>query len=309
MAALAGYSFYQWHQPVVASETTVIINPGTGTRGIIGQLHEHRVLPAPWSVALPLMASGNHHRLKAGEYVFAPGMTAAQVIDKLAKGQVVVHSVTIPEGFSSAQVRARLMAEPLLTGDLPPVLGEGSLFPDTWLFQRGDTRASVVGRMQARMQRELAAAWAGRDADLPLVSPQEALILASIVEEETGIAAERGLVASVYLNRLELPMRLQSDPTVAYGLAPAGLKRLLTTADLARDTPYNTYTRDGLPPGPITNPGRAALEAVMHPVKTDYLYFVATGGGGHNFSAGIKEHEANVRSYRAAVRAQKRVGR
>ena len=308
-ALLAGlftaYSFYQWQKPSVAAESIFIIEPGNGTEFILKQLHQQQLAPAPWSIALPLLYEGKWRSLKAGEYAFEAGLSARDILERIGQGKVVVHKVTVPEGFSVAQVRALLAAEPLLVGELPAFIPEGSLFPDTWLFQRGDTRASVINRMQVRMQKELQAAWDTRDEGLPLASPQQALILASIVEAETGIEHERGEVAGVYLNRLRLPMRLQSDPTVAYGIAPGGMKRMLTTGDLGRDTPYNTYTRDGLPPGPIANPGLASLKAVMHPARTNAIYFVATGNGGHRFAATHKEHEANVRAYRAVQRLQR----
>ncbi len=306
LAALAvGYSFYQWHKPIVAADTAFVIEPGTGTRAILSQLHQQQLTPAPWSIALPFLMHGNLRSLKAGEYVFAPGMSAKQVLGIIASGRVVIHKVTVPEGFTVAQVRRLLLAEPLLVGELPPNIPEGSLFPDTWLFQRGDTRDKVIQRMQARMRDELAAAWEKREDGLPIATPEEALVLASIVEEETGIEHERGQVAGVYLNRLRIPMRLQSDPTVAYGIAPGGMTRMLTINDLGRDHRYNTYTRDGLPPGPICNPGRASLEAVMNPAKTDAIYFVATGDGGHRFSTTLKGHEENVRAYRAVQRVQR----
>lgn len=307
LAALgfAGYSFYQWQKPGMPVGTTTIIEPGHGSWDILTQLHEEGVTPAPHMLLLPFLLSHKHGTLKAGEYLFEPGMSAHAVLTRIAEGKVVVHRVTIPEGFTVAQARARLLAEPLLTGDLPARIPEGSLFPDTWQFQRGESRARLVARMQARMQQELADAWAARAEGLPLRTMQEALTLASIVEEETSIPDERGQVAGVYLNRLRLPMRLQSDPTVAYGIAPGGMGRMLTRADLARDTPYNTYTRDGLPPGPICNPGRASLLAAVQPAVTDALYFVATGDGGHRFAATHREHTTNVRAYRAVQRQQR----
>ncbi len=302
------FSFYQWHRPMAQAAQAVVIAPGTGTLAILRQLHGEGLIPPPWTIALPLVVSGDMRRLKAGEYAVTPGMSAGDLLDAMAAGNVVVHAVTIPEGFTVAQIKARLLAEPLLSGELPAHIPEGSLFPDTWSFQREEARSALIGRMQARMRDELARAWEMRQADLPIATPEEALILASIVEEETGIADERPLVAGVYLNRLRIPMRLQSDPTVAYGIAPAGMQRMLTLKDLARDSPYNTYTRDGLPPGPICNPGRDSLEAVMRPAETEALYFVATGDGGHRFARTHAEHEQNVRAYRAVQRAKRREG-
>lgn len=305
VAGFVVFSFYQWHRASVPADATVVVTPGTGTRAILTQLHSDGMVPAPWSIALPFALQGDWRSLKAGEYAFVRGMSANEVLGAIGAGRVVVHAVTIPEGFTVAQVRARLLATELLTGQLPASIPEGSIFPDTWRFERGDTRAALVARMQARMEKELADAWEARDDDLPLRSPREALILASIIEEETGLDHERGEVAGVYINRLRMPMRLQSDPTVAYGIAPAGMTRMLTIRDLQRDNAYNTYTRDGLPPGPICNPGLASIRAALQPASTKAIYFVATGAGdgGHRFAATLKEHEANVRAYRAMQRA------
>ncbi len=307
LGALAAYSGYAWRHPSVAVEQVVVVAPGTGRLGILKQLYAAQVLPTPWKILLPLATDTRLQRLKAGEYDFTAGLTPAQVLDMLARGAIVIHKVTVPEGYTVAQVRAVLMREPLLAGELPTTIAEGSLFPDTWLFQRGDTRASLVMKMQERMGRELAAAWAGRDDGLVLTSPAQALTLASIVEAETGLPNERPLVARVYLNRLQTGMLLQSDPTVAYGLAPGGLGRMLAHNDLLKDTAYNTYMHAGLPPGPVCNPGRAALHAAVHPAESDALYFVATGNGGHWFAATIQEHEANVAAYRK-VEAARAVG-
>lgn len=306
LAALgfAAYSFFVWRAPYVPVAATVMIAPGTGAREVLAQLHEQGAAPAPWKILLPFALSGDAARLKAGEYAFEADLSAEQVLSRMAEGKVVVHSLTIPEGFSVAQVKALLLAEPLLTGDLPPIIAEGSLFPDTVHFSRGEAREKVVGRLQAQMQEVLAAAWQEKEEGLPLANPQEALVLASIVEEETGVADERGRVAAVYINRLRLGMRLQADPTVAYGVAPEGMDRALTTRDLQKDTPYNTYTRTGLPPTPICNPGEASLKAVLHPPKTDEYYFVATGTGGHYFARNAKEHQANVVRYRKELKSK-----
>lgn len=298
------FSFYTYRQPSVAADTTVMIVRGTGARAMLGQLHAQGVLPAPWKIALPVGVSGEYRRFKAGEYQFAAGLSASQVIASIARGEVVVHAITIPEGWSVAQVRAALLAEPLLTGELPARIDEGSIAPDTVHFQRGDARAALLARIQEAQQDILEEAWAKREEGLPFASPEEALTLASIVEEETGVSDERARVAAVYINRLRLGMPLQADPTVAYGIAPEGMTRPISRVDLKRPTPYNTYVIPGLPPGPIGNPGRASIEAVMHPAQTDELFFVATGTGGHWFAATVEEHNRNVAKYRAAMRAR-----
>jgi UPF0755 protein len=263
------------------------------------------VLPAPWAIAVPVLFSKQYRNFKAGEYAFTASMTPEQVLSQIARGDVVVHKITIPEGFTSAQVAASLLAESLLSGDLPPAMIEGRLFPNTYHFQRGETRAAVVARMTQAMDEALARLWPARSADLPITTQQEALTLASIVEKETSLAAERTMVAGVYINRLRKGMKLQADPTVVYGIDTKGvMDRPLTLADLNRDTPYNTYTRLGLPPSPICNPGAASIEAVLHPAVTDALYFVATGTGGHNFAATNAEHQKNVAAYRKVMKPE-----
>jgi len=303
--AAAGASFYQWRSTYVASDITLVIEPHHGSQAVLGQLHDQGVLPSPAIIAIPLVLSGHLSQLKAGEYAFTAGMTPAQVIEQIARGLVVIHKVTIPEGWNLFQIRTAFMAEPLLTGDWPAGVTEGSLFPDTMRFQRGQSRASLVDAMQKHAAEMIAKEWAARDPLLSLKTPAEALVMASMVEKETGVPQERAMVAGVFYNRLKIGMKLQSDPTVVYGIEAAHggqpLGRALTSADLASDTPYNSYTRAGLPPGPICNPGLASLQAALHPATTDALYFVATGHGGHNFSSSLAQHESNVAAYRQAT--------
>lgn len=303
--AYASYSFYSYMKPISTTPQTVIIPSHTGAQAVIAQLHEQGLVPPLEAIAIPLFLSGNVPALKAGEYEFEAGMSPASIIAKIAKGEVVIHKVTIPEGWNVREVRAALMNEPLLTGELPEQIAEGSVMPDTIHFSRGETRANVLAKLQKAQSELLEKLWPSRIDNLPITTPQEALILASIVEKETGVVDERPMVAGVFTNRLRQGMMLQSDPTVVYGVekahggAPMG--RPLSKADLATDTPYNTYTRTGLTPTPICNPGKAAIEAVLSPAATDALYFVATGNGGHNFAATLKEHEANVAAYRKAM--------
>lgn len=302
-AGFAVFSFQTYRTPYVAADTAIVIARGTGGRAMLQQLHTQGVLPAPWKILLPIVLSGQQGQFKAGEYQFVQGLTPQQVVATIVKGEVIVHSVTIPEGWSVAQARAILLKEPLLEGDLPAAIAEGSLAPDTVHFSRGDSRASIIRRLQNRQRAILSAAWMHRADDLPLASPEQALVLASIVESETGIEAERRRVAAVYINRLRQGMALQADPTVAYGVAPQGMTRALSRADLARDTPYNTYLHPGLPPGPICNPGQASIAAALNPLPSDELFFVATGHGGHWFAKSAAEHARNVARYRAALRA------
>ncbi|GGD14482.1 endolytic transglycosylase MltG [Aureimonas glaciei] len=245
--------------------------------------------------------------LKAGEYGFEPGASMRDVMDKIRSGQSILHSVAVPEGWTVRQVYDRLQAEPVLTGDLPPLVPEGTLRTDTYRVQRGMTRAELVAKMQASQTALVEEVWARRDKDIDIKDIGEFVTLASIVEKETGRADERSRVAAVFLNRLKKGMRLQSDPTIIYGIWGGSGKppsEPIRQSHIKDANPYNTYVINGLPPGPIANPGRAALEAVANPSETQDVYFVADGTGGHIFAKTLDEHNANVRRYRAIERAQ-----
>ncbi len=240
-------------------------------------------------------------RLKPGEYEFAAGASMHDVLLMIEGGRFLTYKVTIPEGWTSEMVVARLNEQPELDGTIAALPAEGSIFPDTYVFRRHLTRAKMIEDMQAAQTKMIAELWKTRPADSLITSKQEWITLASIVEKETGVATERPQVASVFINRLKQKMRLQSDPTIIYGIVggKGKLDRPLTRADIDTPTPYNTYAIDGLPPGPIANPGKAALEAVLNPDKTPYLYFVADGTGGHAFASTLEEHNANVAKWRA----------
>jgi len=280
--------------------TTVVVERGVGVAEIAATLADAGVVDDPRLFRLYVRLAGAERALTAGEYAFPPAVSTAEVVRMLRDHEVVEYRFTLVEGWTVAQTFAALAAEEQLTGELPEPPPEGRLLPDTYFFQRGEARAEVVRRMREAMEVELAAAWAERAPDLPLASPEEALTLASIVEKETAVAAERDLVAGVFVNRLERGMRLQTDPTVIYALTEGQgpLDRPLTRRDLELDHPYNTYVQPGLPPGPIANPGRASLRAAVNPAETDYLYFVADGSGGHAFARTLAEHNANVREWR-----------
>lgn len=303
----AGTSVYLYKNTRNTQAVTIIIEPRTGTRAILTQLHDAGLVPSVPLMVIPVLMTADYHALKAGEYAFAAGMTPAQIIGKIIRGEVVVHKITIPEGWTSYQVREALMKEPLLVGEVP-AFAEGSLLPDTMHFRRGETRVNVIKRMQEAQYAWFDSSWDNCHPDLPIKTTQEVLILASIVEKETGELDERAMVAGVFHNRLRLGMPLQSDPTVVYGIEAAQggkpMGRALSRADLKADTPYNTYTRKGLPPTPISNPGEKAIDAVLMPAKTDALYFVATGTGGHRFAATLKEHNTNVAEYRKVMAGQ-----
>lgn len=254
---------------------------------------------------LKVRESGKAASLHAGEYQFEPGVSMAEVADILAAGKVVARFLTVAEGLTSPEVMALVAKAEALTGDVPqPVPATGTLLPETYHYTRGDTREAVVKRMEAAMEKALEDLWPARAEGLPIDTPEEAVILASIVEKETALASERPRVAAVFVNRLRQGMRLQSDPTVIYGLDPedGDLGRPLRKSELQKETPYNTYVIGGLPPGPIANPGRESLAAVLNPLETDELYFVADGTGGHAFAKTLREHNRNVAKWRRLQR-------
>jgi len=244
----------------------------------------------------------NGETLKAGDYEIKAGASMADVAALLESGKSILYSISFPEGFTVRQVFDRLASDPNLSGDLPEELpSEGTLMPETYRFSRGTDRTEIIEQMREGQQRMVDEIWLKRDQGLPIDNKDDFVTLASIVEKETGIASERPQVAAVFLNRLERGMRLQSDPTVIYGLFGGEGKpsdRPIYRSDLDKETPYNTYRINGLPLGPIANPGRAALEAVANPARTEDLYFVADGTGGHAFARTLDEHNANVRRWR-----------
>lgn len=284
------------------ADAVVLLPPGTGVAGIAARLAEAGAVESPLLFRLGARLTGRDRALKAGEYALRAGMPPSAIVDLLARGEVLLHKVAVPEGLTAREVWALLESSDVLAGELPAPPPEGALLPETYLVPRGETRAKVAGRMREDMRRELEAAWASRAPDLPLRTPEEALTLASIIEKETGVPEEYPLVASVFVNRLRRGMRLQTDPTVIYALTGGAgtrdLGRELTTADLEVDHPYNTYRVVGLPPGPIANPGRGAIRAALQPADTGYLYFVADGKGGHAFARTLEEHGRNVARWR-----------
>ena len=283
-----------------AEPATVVLPRGIGVAAIAEKLTDEGVIRSPLMFRLAVRLTDRDRDLKAGEYAFPAEVTPRGVLGMLERGEAVARRVTIAEGLTVAEVFRLLDETPGLTGPLPEPPPEGSLLPETYFYALGDSRRSIVKRMRGAMTDALDRAWADRAEGLPLASEEEALILASIVDKETAIAAERRQVAAVFINRLRKGMPLQSDPTVIYGLTQGEgpLGRQLTRKDWEHDSPFNTYQNPGLPPGPIGNPGRDSIAAVLDPADVDYLYFVADGTGGHAFARTLAEHNRNVAVWR-----------
>src|SRR5712671_4882148 len=286
----------------LVEDKTVNIPPRSKTREIAETLQREGVIDVnPWlfmGAALALKASSE---LKPGEYAFQKSASLRDVIGIIVEGKVVQHAVTIPEGLTSEQIVARLTDNDIFGGGLREMPREGTLLPETYKFPRGTTREQVIQRMQQTQKRVLAEIWERRNPDIPIKSPEQLVTLASIVEKETGKADERSRVAAVFSNRLRQKIKLQSDPTIIYGLVggKGTLGRPIKRSEIQQPSPYNTYVIDGLPPGPIANPGRASLEAAANPARTRDLFFVADGTGGHTFTETYHQHQKNVAKLRS----------
>lgn len=300
-AAGAGYMVWQAWQPAPTEEDMVVTVPrGVGVRTIGEILAAEDVVPSRWHFMAWSRLLPDNRTLKAGEYELPAGATGAEILEILRAGRTVQYILTIPEGRTSFEIVELLRSEDDLTGEIEEIPPEGTLLPESYAYSRGDARAAMIERMTAEMAATVDRLWDERDDDLPFGTQSDAVTLASIIEKETGVDGERHLVASVFANRLRRGMPLQSDPTVIYALTEGRepLGRTLFRSDWAVDHPYNTYRVDGLPPGPIANPGVDSLQAAMNPAESDYLYFVADGSGGHAFAATLDEHNRNVAAWR-----------
>ena len=280
----------------LAEDKVVNIPRGLGIRDIADVLQREGVIDQPYIFMGSVIALKARGELKYGEYQFSKHASIADVVDTIIEGKVVQHAFTVPEGLTSEQIVARLLESTALTGQIKEIPREGTLLPETYRFTRGMTREQIIQRMQQAHRRVLQDVWEHRMPDLPVKTPEQLVTLASIVEKETGRPDERTRVAAVFVNRLKTRMRLQSDPTIIYGLTggKGSLGRPIQKNEIDQPTPYNTYVIDGLPPGPIANPGRASLEAAANPARTKEIYFVADGSGGHLFSDNYTEHQKNV---------------
>ncbi len=284
----------------LTDEVLVLIPSGAGLSKAARILDEAGVLRSQRAFEFGVWRRGAAGDLRAGEYLIAAGASMEEVLAKIRSHDVVQRRLRVVEGATVAEAMRLLAESEFLEGDMPPPPHEGSIAPDTYFYIRGEQREAVLRRMVKAQLRILDELWRQRSEGLPIETPREALILASIVEKETALAEERARVAAVFVNRLWRGMRLQSDPTVIYGITGGKkpLGRKLTRTDLKASSPYNTYRIRGLPPGPIANPGRASIEAALHPAETEELYFVADGSGGHVFASTLREHNRNVAKWR-----------
>ena len=302
----AGIAFYWGSEHYVArgpleKATKVVIVRDSNLRDIGDVLARNKVISSPLVFWASVHLQKQQNALKAGEYLFEKGEPMRSVVAKLVEGKSVIYKVTLPEGLTSQQIVEILRQDPILIGEITNIPPEGALLPNTYTFGRGTNRQQIVERMMSAQTNALQRIWERRVADLPIKTPQELVVLASIVEKETARADERPRVAGVFINRLHRKMKLQSDPTIMYGLFGGAGKpknRPIYQSDITKPTPYNTYVIEALPPGPIANPGLAAMEAVANPSITNELFFVADGTGGHVFAETLEEHNNNVRRWR-----------
>jgi len=313
---LGGYLYWFWHRPLDPGNEPYVLRSGAGLSVLARELHARGVISNPRTFVWLGRLTGKSRQLKAGEYRFPAGSSASEIVAQVVAGRVIEYPLVLVEGWNFRQVLQALRAAPKLQQTLtgltheeimarigrPGVHPEGRFFPDTYYYSSGHTDVQILVRAFERMETVLREEWQRRSADTPVRTPDEALVLASIIEKETGRPDERGMIAGVFANRLRKGMRLQSDPTVIYGLGEA-FDGNIRRRDLLSDTAYNTYTRGGLPPTPIAMPGRDSLIAALNPTPTTALYFVSRGDGSHVFSSTLAEHNAAVMQYQLRRRA------
>ena len=297
-------SYFLWIAPGGArTSQTIVVEEGANLSRLCPGLAKKRLIPGNCTTFRAMARLfGSHDPIQAGEFEIRKGMGGAAILDLLQHGKPVQRLITVTEGMPSIVVSEKLASNPYLAGPTPAIQ-EGSLLPDSYGYQRGEARSVLVGRMQKAMTKTLAELWPKRSTDCPIAMPEQAVILASIVEKETGKPSERPMIAGVYCNRLKIGMKLDADPTVIYPVTKGKpLGRRILRSELNADNGYNTYRRAGLPEGPIANPGKASIDAVLHPAQTKALYFVADGSGGHVFAATLAEQNANVAKWYALRR-------
>lgn len=304
-AGFYGVTEYLRRPAPLAQETIVDVKRGMSGRAIAGKLAEKGVIAYPDLFYILSRFSGKAAAFKAGEYRFTPGETPQNIMKKLRDGDVIRRFITLPEGRTSFEAVMLLQEAPFLTGDIEDIPAEGTLLPETYSYVKGETRKAVLERMKSAMSAALDDIWRRRAENAAVKNKKEAVILASVIEKETGLDGERALVGGVFANRLRKGMKLQSDPTVIYAVTKGmtALDRPISKKDLRNPDPYNTYFAAGLPPGPICNPGKDALRAALNPAETDALYFVADGKGGHAFTENLRDHNKEVRKLRLREKA------
>ena len=296
-----------------AAETVFEVPRGSGLSSIAARLEKDGLIKSAFVFKFVTKLRGNEANFKAGEFIITQPASMSKIYETLAEGKAVLYPFTAPEGLTSAQIMRAMERIETLTGDMPETPAEGTMLPETYMTPRGMSRSALVKKMQDAQTKIIDDLWDKRQEGLPLKTKEEAIILASIVEKETGVGAERDVVAGVFINRLKIGMKLQTDPTIIYGISKGeplynkrGQRRTLYRSEIDRKTPWNTYQIDGLPPTPICNPGAKAISAVLQPAKTEYLFFVADGSGGHVFAKTNREHVNNVNKWRKIERERQR---
>jgi len=285
-----------------------IIESGMTLREVVDKLHEEEIVKNPDAfLYIGQLIKGLDPKVRYGEYFFEKNLSYYNILHRMVRGNIFFRKVTIAEGLSVHSTLQAIQNSPGLIGKLPENIEEGSLLPETYFYSYNDSKASIVKRMQEQMSKTIDELWKMRDTNIPVKTKEEAIILASIVEKETGMRSERGKVASVFINRLRKGMKLQSDPTIIYSFTRGdkSLERPIRVSDIKNKSKFNTYHIYGLPPTPICNPGYASIKAVLQPIKTNFLFFVASGYGDHVFSSNIKDHINNVKAYRRVIRNRK----